>query len=277
MSGVMTSTTAMLHVITGASTGVSFRVGPSGLTLGRSVPGAGRIDGDQFISGEHARVRWNGGRLYVENVSSNGTLVNDRPVSNAYLNDGDVITIGWSQIEVELPRPGVTTAPPFTTSDASGQPAIAPASYTTSLHGGQEATSGGVIVGGPNQGTIKTKVKRTQKVYVDDELSWWARARGPARVAVLIGLVLGLVGFGLLGYPIVSNIASAAQESAAVQQCWDTLTGSALQKCIQKASAAHPMTVQLADYLPQGAALFFSGMVVMVIARLLPGANPKRA
>jgi FHA domain len=269
----MKSATTMLHVITGASTGISFRVGPAGLTLGRSVSGPGRIDGDQFLSGEHARVAWNGGRLYVEDLnSSNGTLVNDQPVSSAYLNDGDVITIGWSQLQVELTEPASIPASYV----APKQPASLPASYSASLAGGQEASDGGVIVAGPNQGTIKAKVKKTQKLYVDDELGWWSRARGPARVAVLIGLVLGLVGFSLIGYPIVSNISTAAAESAEAQKCWDTVTGPALGECLRRASVANPATVQFGEYLPQGAALFFSGMVVLVIARLLPGANPKR-
>ena len=38
--------------------------------------------------------------------STNGTTVNDTPVDNWLLDDGDVITMGHSRIEVRIVRPG---------------------------------------------------------------------------------------------------------------------------------------------------------------------------
>jgi len=68
---------------------------------------------DKFVSGRHAVVGFEHGRYYVEDLkSSNGTLLNGKPVQRATLGDGDVIRIGALEIRfVDRPAAGVPLPP----------------------------------------------------------------------------------------------------------------------------------------------------------------------
>ncbi|HEX2026318.1 MAG TPA: FHA domain-containing protein, partial [Actinomycetota bacterium] len=66
----------------------------------------GRLQGseveiqDPGASRRHAEIRRDGGDFVVVDLgSTNGTLVNDHPVSQATLEDGDRITIGRTVLE----------------------------------------------------------------------------------------------------------------------------------------------------------------------------------
>jgi uncharacterized FlaG/YvyC family protein len=78
---------------------------------------------DKFVSGRHAVVGFEQGRYYVEDLkSSNGTLLNGKPVHRANLNDGDVIRIGALRIRFkDTPVPGIPlpSAAPASTLDPS--------------------------------------------------------------------------------------------------------------------------------------------------------------
>lgn len=58
---------------------------------------------DTGVSRQHAEVTWDGrDAVLVDLQSTNGTTVNDTPVENWLLADGDVITLGHSHIEVRI-------------------------------------------------------------------------------------------------------------------------------------------------------------------------------
>ncbi|APT91608.1 signal peptide protein [Corynebacterium phocae] len=58
---------------------------------------------DTGVSRHHAEITWNGSdAVLVDLQSTNGTTVNDTPIENWLLADGDVITMGHSHIEVRI-------------------------------------------------------------------------------------------------------------------------------------------------------------------------------
>lgn len=67
----------------------------SGATIGREPGNAVRIDEDS-VSAQHALLRYNGGRWWLEDLgSTNGTYLNDvRVTGRAPVRSGDVIQIG---------------------------------------------------------------------------------------------------------------------------------------------------------------------------------------
>lgn len=74
--------------------------------IGRATDADFRLP-DTGVSRQHAEITWNGqDAVLVDLQSTNGTTVNDTPIENWLLADGDVITIGHSHIEVRI-----TTAP----------------------------------------------------------------------------------------------------------------------------------------------------------------------
>lgn len=61
---------------------------------------------DTGVSRQHAEITWNGRDAILTDLkSTNGTTVNDTPVENWLLEDGDVITVGHSHIEVRIVEP----------------------------------------------------------------------------------------------------------------------------------------------------------------------------
>ena len=78
--------------------------------LGRSNDCDFRLP-DTGVSRQHAEIIWDGATAFLVDLqSTNGTTVNDQPVENWELADGDVITVGHSSIEVRIagtrPYPG---------------------------------------------------------------------------------------------------------------------------------------------------------------------------
>ncbi|WKD56623.1 FHA domain-containing protein FhaA [Corynebacterium capitovis DSM 44611] len=73
--------------------------------LGRSNDADFRLP-DTGVSRKHAEITWDGDvAVLVDLQSTNGTTVNDEPVENWLLADGDVITVGHSHIEVRIVEP----------------------------------------------------------------------------------------------------------------------------------------------------------------------------
>lgn len=70
--------------------------------LGRSNDSDFRLP-DTGVSRQHAEITWDGHDAVLTDLeSTNGTTVNDENVENWLLQDGDVITIGHSNIEVRI-------------------------------------------------------------------------------------------------------------------------------------------------------------------------------
>ncbi|MCG7251882.1 DUF3662 and FHA domain-containing protein [Corynebacterium pseudodiphtheriticum] len=73
--------------------------------IGRSNDADLRIP-DTGVSRQHAEISWDGhDAILVDLQSTNGTTVNDTPIENWLLADGDVITVGHSHIEVRITYP----------------------------------------------------------------------------------------------------------------------------------------------------------------------------
>ena len=73
--------------------------------IGRSNDADLRLP-DTGVSRQHAEITWDGrDAILVDLKSTNGTTVNDTPVENWLLADGDVITVGHSNIEVRIVSP----------------------------------------------------------------------------------------------------------------------------------------------------------------------------
>ncbi|GAC1347110.1 MAG: hypothetical protein NVSMB23_25870 [Myxococcales bacterium] len=93
---------ARLTVRTGAAAGRSYPVAGSELRLG-SGPGAAVRLLDAAVSGNHAAIRAAGGGFEIEDLGSrNGVLVNGRRTGRCALRDGDVITLGTTELGFSL-------------------------------------------------------------------------------------------------------------------------------------------------------------------------------
>jgi diguanylate cyclase (GGDEF)-like protein len=86
---------ACLTVLTGRSSGKLFKVTKGALTIGRSPSAELRLE-DDGISRNHARIRADTGRAFIEDMQSrNGTFVNgERITITVELRDGDKIQVG---------------------------------------------------------------------------------------------------------------------------------------------------------------------------------------
>ncbi len=72
------------------------------LTLGRGST-ADVMIADESVSREHAAVRIDGDTMVVEDLeSSNGTIVNGEVREQARLEDGDLIRVGDTELEVRI-------------------------------------------------------------------------------------------------------------------------------------------------------------------------------
>jgi hypothetical protein len=83
----------------GATKGQRFRITKSPLLIGRSE--GDLVIRDRRVSSKHAQLDVAGPRVYTlkDLASTNGTTVNDRPISVGHLRDGDVISFGGVRFE----------------------------------------------------------------------------------------------------------------------------------------------------------------------------------
>lgn len=73
---------------------------PGGVVVGRSTSADFHVD-DPNVSRRHAEFFWEGGRVFIRDLNStNGTVLNGRPVTSAPLDVGDVISLGDNEITV---------------------------------------------------------------------------------------------------------------------------------------------------------------------------------
>ena len=105
--------------------------------LGRSNDSDFRLP-DTGVSRQHAEITWDGEvAVLVDLQSTNGTTVNDEPVDNWLLADGDVITVGHSNIEVRIVE-GREAAAPAAQAQGEIPPSQAPYYQSASSHPGTE-------------------------------------------------------------------------------------------------------------------------------------------
>lgn len=83
----------------------TYRVREGSNIIGRSNDADLRLP-DTGVSRQHAEITWDGqDAVLVDLQSTNGTTVNDTPIENWLLADGDVVTMGHSHIEVRIVDP----------------------------------------------------------------------------------------------------------------------------------------------------------------------------
>lgn len=88
----------------------TFLINEGSNIIGRSNGADFRLP-DTGVSRQHAEITWDGhDAVLVDLESTNGTTVNDTPVENWLLADGDVITMGHSHIEVRIVDPARSSA-----------------------------------------------------------------------------------------------------------------------------------------------------------------------
>ena len=83
----------------------TYQVREGSTILGRSNDADFRLP-DTGVSRQHAEIVFDGSTAFLVDLqSTNGTTVNDQPIDNWELADGDVISIGHSNIEVRIGAP----------------------------------------------------------------------------------------------------------------------------------------------------------------------------
>jgi len=93
--GLQPKAEAWLVVRSGARNGQTFPLKRGDNTVGRDPARAEITVDDATVSGEHARVRYEGGQFYLYDLASrNGTYINDRRVQRQLLMDSDVVRLG---------------------------------------------------------------------------------------------------------------------------------------------------------------------------------------
>jgi CheY-like chemotaxis protein len=113
-----------LVVITEGLTGLSHELGTHWVTIGRGDNNAFQIV-ETSISSQHCEVLLRGNELAVRDLlSTNGTFVGGRKISEAVLQPGQILRLGQVELRLEFSA----TAPAAPTSDAAAAAAPSPAS-----------------------------------------------------------------------------------------------------------------------------------------------------
>jgi hypothetical protein len=97
--GVPVQAVAWLVARSGSRAGQSFGLKQGDNTVGRDPSRADIVLDDPTMSGEHARIRLEGGQFYLYDLAStNGTFVNNRRVQRQMLMDNDVVRFGNAEL-----------------------------------------------------------------------------------------------------------------------------------------------------------------------------------
>ncbi|QEH35215.1 Serine/threonine-protein kinase PrkC [Aquisphaera giovannonii] len=125
----------VLDVLTGPHQGTRFEFDRHATFLvGRAAGAHLRLADDRYFSRHHFLMEMNPPRCYLRDLgSTNGTLVNDRRVREAYLGDGDLIEGGMTRIRLTLPDgpPPAAAPPPATDGPPPTTDGPAPAASAT--------------------------------------------------------------------------------------------------------------------------------------------------
>ncbi len=95
--------TSRLPVLVHLTTGERIELASQNVTIGRADDNSVVIAIDPYISAHHARVYWEQGRWWLEDLnSSNGTTVNEQLISGPWqLSPHDVIKVGRTLFRIE--------------------------------------------------------------------------------------------------------------------------------------------------------------------------------
>jgi hypothetical protein len=99
--------TAVLYGISGPSGGRDFAIDKVLFRIGANTANDMRLGNDDWVSGEHAHIKFDSGSLYLlDRQSRNGTFLNGTRLKDATmpLAPGDEIRIGESTFELRAPR-----------------------------------------------------------------------------------------------------------------------------------------------------------------------------
>ena len=100
-----TSLESVVNLLLQDGSSRTYQVREGSNIIGRSNDADFRLP-DTGVSREHAEITWDGNdAVLVDLESTNGTTVNETPIDNWLLGDGDVITMGHSTIEVRINHP----------------------------------------------------------------------------------------------------------------------------------------------------------------------------
>lgn len=90
--------TGWLVARNGGQAGKNFGLKAGDTTIGRDTRRADIVLDTSTISGEHARVRYEGGQFFLYDLAStNGTFINNRQIQKQILRDGDVVRCGEAE------------------------------------------------------------------------------------------------------------------------------------------------------------------------------------
>lgn len=97
--GVPTQPVGWLVARSGSRSGQSYGLKQGDNTVGRDSHRADIVLEHPTVSGEHARIRFEGGQFYLYDLAStNGTFVNNHRVQRQMLMDNDVVRFGDAEM-----------------------------------------------------------------------------------------------------------------------------------------------------------------------------------
>ena len=89
-----------------------YETGQREFTLGRSKE-CEIVINDLHISRVQARIRFEGNRFYIENLGQNPVQINGLPTTGQFLNDGDQIALGLTNLRFQTDQPFDETPHPI--------------------------------------------------------------------------------------------------------------------------------------------------------------------
>ncbi len=90
---------AWLVIVVGDERGKDYRLPTGTLRMGQSPTCEIPLGRDTYVSTQHAEVVFRAGSFWIKDLNStNGTFVNDLPVGEVALNDGDRVKVGMTEM-----------------------------------------------------------------------------------------------------------------------------------------------------------------------------------
>jgi hypothetical protein len=252
--------------VEGYALGQEIQIGNLGLEIGRQSPETPQLRGDNWLSNDHARLSWSakGELMIVDRGSTNGTYVNGRRITSTPLSPGDRIEVGGSVFQLAAsPR----TPPPHSASQVD-----------VAIAGGVNAHDGGVVVNRDARDIYSSSARvdgnglAVGRDYVEGDTiefdpTGFRTARGFARLFLIIGTLVALVGFGLFGYMMIDAFGSFQDVMAQGADCDRNFPiGPERVEC--HLNIGMP-TIAFVPWGAAGLAVMFGGMVVYSIGTMM--------
>lgn len=253
--------------IEGYAVGQELVVGDLGLEIGRDSPDTPQLRGDNWLSEQHARLAWSadGGLMIVDRKSPYGTYVNEKRITSARLSPGDRIEVGGTVFRLDAPA---TMPPRHSASQVDVQ-----------LAGGMRTEGGGVAVAHDAR-DVTTHNARVDGDYgraagrdyfegdtLEVDLTGFRTARGFARLFLIVGTLIALVGFGLFGYMMLDAFGSFQDVMAQHAECDRSFPlGPERVQC--NLNIGLP-TIAFVPWGAAGATVMFAGIVVYTLGTMM--------